>query len=303
MLFDPKQASRRRHIEYLRQGCRACRPGAYPSLAARLDLLLQDVDGLEQELDRLEVRMARYHAGVNPAFDPWRQIFKDLRRLTTVVDRLRWEELPAHLARSADDEYFANVLRAIHVESGLADIHPVASLRQGHWFATRAAPPNYPLFFGPASVADDPDELPITFHETGHVLFRLWDPELADAAEATIVDTLRRKAREVPTLPHATRADFAAALRQWQTQAVNELEELVCDVVGVLLGGPAFVVAVTEGLLAASSAPFEHLTTNYPPLDCRMRLGGVVLRHRGSPVLRSSKSRPAGPRCRLCTSS
>jgi hypothetical protein len=281
VLFDAKLASLRRHIGYLRDGCRACHGGAYPSLAARLDLLIQEVDGLERELDRLEVRMARYRAGANPAFDPWRQIFKDLRRLTIVVDLLRWQELPAHFARSADDEYFANVLRALHVEGGLADVHPVASLWQGHWFATRAAPPNYPLFFGPASVADDPGELPIVFHETGHVLFQLWDPELADAAEAVVADTLARKASELQGLAHGIRADFAAALGQWQTQAVNELEELVCDVVGVLLGGPAFVVSVAESLLAASSAPFEHLASNYPPLDCRMRLGGIVLRHRG----------------------
>ncbi len=281
MLFDAKLASLRRQLDYLRQSCRACLAGAYPNLARRLDLLLKVVDNLEQELDHLETRVANYQAGTNPAYDPWRQIFKDIRRLATVVDRLRWEELPAHLARSPDDEYFANVLRALHVEVGLADVHPVASLRQSHWFATRAAPPEYPLFFGPAAVADDPSELPIVFHETGHVLFQLWDPELADAAEAVVGDTLIRKTRELPTLAHGMQAHLAEALRNWQTQAVSELEELVCDVAGALLGGPAFVVAVTESLLAASSAPFDHLTSTYPPLDCRIRIGGIALRHRG----------------------
>lgn len=281
MLFDAKLASLRRQLEYLRRGCRACRAGAYPSLSGRLDLLLQEIDDLEQELNRLEIRVAHYHAGVNPAHDPWRQIFKDIRELTTIVDRLRLEELPAHLARSPDDEYVANILRALHVEVGLPDVHPVASLHQGHWIATRPAPPEYPLFFVPASVADDPGELPIVFHETGHVLFQLWDPDLADAAEAVVAATLLRKSRELPTLPHAIQTDAAAALTTWQIQAMSELEELVCDVIGALLAGPAFVVAVTEGLLAASSAPFEHLASNYPPLDCRLRLGGLVLRHRG----------------------
>lgn len=281
MLFDAKLASLRRQLDYLRRGCRACRAGAYPSLSGRLDLLLQAVDDLEQELDRLEIRVANYHAGVSPAHDPWRQIFKDIRELTTIVDRLRLEELPAHLARSSDDEYFANILRALHVEVGLPDVHPVASLHQGHWIATRPAPAEYPLFFAPASVVDEPSELPIVFHETGHVLFQLWDPDLADAAEAVVAATLLRKSRELPTLPHAIQTDAAAALGAWQIQAVSELEELVCDVIGALLGGPAFVVAVAEGLLAASSAPFEHLARNYPPLDCRLRLGGMVLRHRG----------------------
>lgn len=281
MLFDAKLASLRRQIEYLQRGCQLCRVGAYPALAARLDLLLQSVNGLEQELSRLGTRVARYHAGTNPAYDPRRQIFKDLRRLTTYVDRLRWEELPAHLARSPDDEYFANVLRALHIEVGLINVHPVASLRQGHWFATRAAPPEYALFFAPASVADDPGELPIVFHETGHVLFQLWDPELANAAEAVVAATLMRKTRELPAFPQAIRLSYAEALRSWQIQSMSELEELVCDVVGALLGGPAFVAAVAESLLAASTAPFEHLTNNYPPLDCRMRLGGIALQHRG----------------------
>lgn len=287
MLFEAKLASLRRQLVYLRQGCQACRAGAYPSLVARLDLLLQTVDELKQELDRLETRVAHYRAGINTAYDPWRQIFKDIIRLTTLVDGLRTQELPAHLAKSPNDEYFANILRAIHVEIGLHDVQPAASLRQGHWFATLPAPPQFPLFFCPESVIDDPSELPLVLHETGHVLFQLWDPQLMDAAQAVVVATLRRKTVELPTLPDTSRQSGADALREWQAQAVNELEELVCDVVGALLGGPAFVVAVAESLLPTSSAPFEHLTSNYPPLDCRMRIGGTVLRHRGvdSPAL------------------
>lgn len=128
-----------------------------------------------------------------------------------------------------------------------------------------------------------PWELPLVFHEIGHVLFRLWDPAFPQYLTTVLSTTAQRKAREIQAIsdPHL-RADMLAALQAWMPLIYNQLEELVCDVVGALLGGPAFAVTLAVGLLVTATNPFDYLQTgNYPPLDCRMRASGIVLRRRG----------------------
>ena len=60
------------------------------------------------------------------------------------------------------------------------------------------------------------------------------------------------------------------------------MEETSCDVVGTLLGGPAFVTALHMVLLSSRcDNPFVHGSLQYPPLDCRMRLGCTPYRGAG----------------------
>ncbi len=281
-MFRAKLSELQRHLEYVRLEFEARRASAYPSLSERLGLRLDGIEILSRQAAALSARLDQYQASQIPAFDTWRQIFKDLRDLAADVQWLRIRELPSYLASTPDDHFVSNVLEALHQEIGLHDVHPVASLHQPHWFATHSTPPQYPLYFAPSSLATEPDELPLAFHEVGHVLFKLWAPGFGLQIETVVASTLARKAREVSAQSDpAIRADWATALSSWQRQAYGEVEEVVCDVVGTLLGGPAFVVASMVGLMAQPVNPFEHYTQNYPPLDSRMRMGALVLRRRG----------------------
>ena len=284
MPFRAKLDEVRRHLAFIHGECDARRRTAHPNLAERLQLLLRYLDLLAQRAADLDARLAAYRPAANPALDTWKQLFAELSGLATAAQALRTRQLPIYLAAAPDDHFLSNVVDALLQEVGVAGVRPVAVLHQDEWFAVSPAPPSHPLFYLPASITADPSELPLLLHEIGHVLFRLWDPlfrqRIADVVTATL-DRKRREARNQadPAIARARAGDVA----QWERQAYDEMEEIVCDVVGTLLGGPAFATALTIGLLAVSASPFLHHPPGapYPPLDCRMRLGGLVLRRRG----------------------
>lgn len=282
MLFAAKLAEIGQHLDYLRDTFTWLRAEAYPNLAERLRLRGKRLDAVAREVADLEVAFNSYQPPSSPVLDTWPQLFVQLRTLATEVQSVRTLELPAYLAGSLDEAFYAAVLEALHQALGLADVHPVASLQQGHWFAVIKPTPNYPLYLAPDSLISDPGELPLVFHEIGHVLFQLWGSELPQALDAVLNATLLRKASDIQaTADQQVRADKITALREWIPLVSNQLEELTCDTVGVLLGGPAFVVALAVGLFVTATRPFDYGDPLYPPLDCRMRIGGIVLRHWG----------------------
>jgi len=282
ILFRIKLRELRRHLAHAQDTCATRAVATHPNMAARLRQRLSGITELDQRVVSLEQRLALYKTAPVPAQDTWRQLCKDLTSLSAAVQWLRTKELPAYLAATSDDQFVSNLVQALHSEIGLADVHPVVSLHQTHWFAVYPTPPAYPLYFAPASIATDPSELPLILHEIGHVLFELWGPVFNDRIQSSVAAALARKRQGLDASADPKfRADGTAALAEWESQAYDELEEVVCDVVGALLGGPAFVVALTVGLLAESTTPFTRSGPRYPPLDCRMRLGDLVLHHRG----------------------
>jgi len=283
VLFAAKLAEIGQHLDYLRVTYARLRVGAYPNLAERLRLRLEQLAAIDRELAELEAAFAGYHPPPNRALDTWPQLFAKLRFLAVVVQSVRTQELPAYLASAPDEARFAITFEALHREVGLVDVYPVVSLQQPHWFAVLKDPPTHPLYLAPESLIDDPGELPLVFHEIGHVLFRLWDPAFPQYVTGVLLSTAQRKAQEIQAIsdPHL-RADMLATLQAWMPLVYNQVEELVCDVVGALLGGSAFAVTLAVGLFVTATNPFDYAQTgNYPPLDCRMRASGIVLRGRG----------------------
>lgn len=283
VLFAAKLAEIGQHVDYLRVTYARLRAGAYPNLAERLRLRLEQLAAIDRELADLDAAFAGYRPPPNPALDTWPQLFAKLRFLASVVQFLRTQELPAYLAGAPDEARAATIFEALHREIGLVDVHPVVSLQQPRWFAVLKDPPTHPLYLAPESLIDDPGELPLVFHEIGHVLFRLWDPDLPQHVIAVLATTAQRKAREIQAVSDPQlRAAMLAALQAWQPLVYNQLEELVCDVVGALLGGPTFAVTLAVGLFVTATDPFDYEQAgNYPPLDCRMRVSGIVLRGQG----------------------
>lgn len=282
MLFAAKLAEIGQHLDYLRATYSWLRADAYPNLAERLRLRLDYLDAIAQEIADLRAAFGRYRPATNPALDTWPQLFAELRSLAAAVQFMRTQELPAYLADAPDEPLFAAVFEALHREVGLANVHPVVSLQQPRWFAVLKVPATHPLYLAPDSLTGDPGELPLVFHEIGHVLFRLWDPDFGQHVEAVVVEGIRRKIQEIQaTADPQVRAEMQAALKLWASLMHNQLEELVCDTIGMTLGGPAFAVAHAVGLFVTAIKPFDYEQPSYPPLDCRLRISSVVLRRQG----------------------
>ena len=282
MLFDTKLAEIERHIAYIRATCDSRRATAHPNLAERLRLLSEARSEVAPAVDEVRRDLALYRVATTPALDTWRQVFARLSTLASRTLFLRTRELPAYLAATPDDHYMSNVCETLHREVGLDDVYPVVSLHQNAWFATVGGFAHYQLYLAPASLVADPDELGLIFHEMGHTLFRLWNPDFEKTCDTWVARAMLRKIAEAQgeTDPNV-RQDRTRSLRAWRVQARREMEELVCDAVGTLLGGPAFVVALVLGLLTPAGNPFDYESRLYPPLDCRMRLGCLILRRRG----------------------
>lgn len=282
MLFEAKLAEVRQHIVYLQNEFARCRQHAHRNLAGRLEIRLNDLAVLQRDAAELGLRLAQYEANANPAIDTWPQLFSELRSLAVVVQLLRTEELPAYLSEAPDDEYLSNVLETLHRELGFNDVQPVVSLHQGYWFGAKVLPASHPLYFVPASLAFDPGELALVFHEIGHLLFSHWSPEFPERVWEAVAESIHVKSQSIQVEADPTiRQEMSTALTDWTGRAETELEEVVCDIVGTLLGGPAFLLAATMGLLAASVAPFEAEPPVYPPLECRIRASCVILRQFG----------------------
>ncbi len=283
MIFDVKLTEIQRHLAYLQTACADCRFRAHPDAAERLRYFGDSITTLTQVAATLERDLQLYQSASSPARDTWRQLFARLRDLANIVQTFRTVHLPAHLASTPQDHYMSSVFKQMHREVGLVDIYPVVSLHQNVWFAVLGNIPRYPLYFAPASLISDPAEYGLVYHEIGHTLFRLWDPAFAQAVQAGILQAIQRKSREVyqGISDPAVVKDRATAFSEWQTQTYYEMEETACDAVGSLLGGPVFVTTLHMGLLLTADNPFMHGSLKYPPLDCRMRLSGIILRRLG----------------------
>ncbi len=186
MLFDAKLAEIDRHVAYIRAACDDRRADAHPNLAARLRLLSEALGDFSPAVDEVRRDLALYRTAPAPALDTWRQIFARLRVLSDKALFLRTRELPAYLAATPDDQYMSDVFETLHREVGLDGVHPVVSLHQNGWFATVGGFPGHQLYLAPASLAADPAELGLVFHEIGHTLFRLWSPDLEEACDTSV---------------------------------------------------------------------------------------------------------------------
>jgi hypothetical protein len=279
MLYEAKIAALFGDLSYVRRECQALLQAAHPSLRERLRLVLTYCDELEQRLSQREALLKAFRALPQPAISLWPQVSARIHEVAQQVQALRTKQLPALQATTPDDPFVSNLMEALCQELSLVDIHPVASLCQDEWVATIASPPSYPLIFFPRSVANDPGELPLMFHELGHVLMRLWAPDLPQAIITVLTEAVDRKRQEVASMTDPNvRADHEEALREWQAQLLARAEELLCDVVGSLLGGRAFLGAFAIGMLTARANVFEG-EPRYPPLDFRVRLGLLTLEH------------------------
>ena len=113
-----------------------------------------------------------------------------------------------------------------------------------------------PIYFFPAAEQETLLYQPLYFHEFGHLLYRCHKPEL-DA----LVSDLQKDIRAILT-PHSYRSDSYSSRQRAQREAIvgtwyNWAQEMFCDAVGLLIGGPAFLHAFSMYMGNHSRSDFE----------------------------------------------
>jgi hypothetical protein len=274
------------------------RPGAddrpwEPSYAAEqadlidrvISLALQDnlnrTRQLFGEIDRMPAEAVLAHAsalesefvGMVQAFAPYRDAL--LQRAASPTARSL-----AMLDRVVADAYISVMERAHSlglVERRALSVIPLCSLHAAYSpiayahkiEARRPGPIPVPLLFVSFDRAGSPWDWPLVFHEIGHPLMR----ELCGGTPALEIE-------------------WAAALSQLALQGIGDPTiagywarwsgEVFADVVGVMMGGPAYAVALQEAL----SQPREvlaqfHPEDPHPPQVVRVFLCAGILRSLG----------------------
>ena len=152
------------------------------------------------------------------------------------------------------DRLSLRIVSWLHLEHSSTTTYPaaVASGDVSMWPFTDICP----IYFFPAIEQETLLYQPLYFHEFGHLLYRCHKPEL-DA----LVSDLQKDIRTILT-PHSYRSDSYSSRQRAQREAIvgtwyNWAQELFCDAVGLLIGGPAFLRAFSMYMGNHSKSDFE----------------------------------------------
>ena len=276
MLFDLKLAELRQHQQYVLTQLEAVRPLAYPALGRRLDFVIDTWRNYSVELDRIERQLQVYNPR-STTLDTFPQIFSSLRSVAFQMYTFIKEELPAYSTRNNDAAYSLFVAEMFR-EVGADQIEPVVSVTQGHGFATYPAIHFFPLVFVPHLVEPMPLDTALLYHELGHIVYQKWADEWAALELLPYDHAEERRATLLTAFDAAQRTHGATLIEIWVGQAEQQFEELLCDAIGVLVGGPAFTSALARLLLGLGTTIFQPLSPGYPPVDYRLRTCLALLR-------------------------
>ena len=189
-------------------------------------------------------------------------------RLTVISSRL---SIPV-LRSLPTDRLSLRIVSWLHLEHSITTTYPaaIASGDVSMWPFTDICP----IYFFPAVEQETLLYQPLYFHEFGHLLYRCHKPEL-DA----LVSDLQKDIRTILT-PHSYRSDSYSSRQQAQIEAIvgtwyNWAQELFCDAVGLLIGGPAFLLAFSTYMGNQSRSDFvrprEQLVNSSHPVT-RLRI-------------------------------
>jgi len=282
VLFETKIRDIRFQLEYVEAELQRLATITDEPRRSRIMWFSRRMVALRQQLDDTAIKASHYHPAEKPALDTLPQINTRLSDIAATVQFVRTREIPQHLMADDDTQFFENVLAALHREIGLGSISPGVSLYQGNWFGYVESNPRYALYQLPASLKTNLTEIILIYHEIGHPLTTLWGNTLLDPINAVVQTTVERKLDELVNISGAQqRQNYQLYTVQQMIKIPDELEELMCDAVGVLLAGPAYAIQLHLVLWTIGEAWFERADTTYPPHNIRLRLTQQVLQRHG----------------------
>lgn len=153
--------------------------------------------------------------------------------------------------------------------------HIPAALSDGE-FASWPAPPLPTIYYMPSSAQHGLLYLPLFFHEFGHLLYACYKPEMDDLVrdlQGTITELLEPDMRRDDLHAQVEAEKWTIIVETWYEWT----QELFCDAVGLVIGGPAFVYAFSMyfSMLGRDEyhIPSEHLADQTHPVTwLRVRL-------------------------------
>ncbi len=202
------------------------------------------------ELHRLVQRNLIYLDLDHPAiFD---DVLSNTRQARHIIGLLSSDLAPPLLRASSTDRLCLKIITWQHQAHERTASYPAALSNGGcavlPWKLA-------PLYFFPCIEQRSLLYLPLFFHEFGHLLYVVHKPELDDlvaALRAAIADALQ---------PVSQRNDrYAEAQAEHQQAIVNTwyswIQELFCDAVGLIMGGPAYLHAFSSFISTMSPGDF-----------------------------------------------
>jgi hypothetical protein len=218
------------------------------------------------------------------------EILSSTQSLTQVIYLFNQRLLSPILRGLTSDRLCLKLLRWLHSTHPKTRTIPVA-LSDGD-FASRPVPPWPTIYFMPPSAQQRLLYLPLFFHEFGHLLY---------ASHKKEMDDLVRELQEGLTdlLAPRTRRDDTYAEREAELRSViietwySWMQELFCDAVGFVIGGPAFAHAFSMHLRMLGRGqyhlPPEQLPRRVHPVT-RLRMQLIAHRAREMGFLDDAKS-------------
>ena len=235
-------------------------------LMVRNQHLLRDVQRLTEEIAIAEVpkELLGFVARMNSACGELRRLIEqnlkdlDLKQDTIIEDILSNTKQVTQLFRMISSRMVMPILRSsewdrlslrfvgwLHKEHPTTRNYPpaVANGDCSVWPFTELCP----IYFFPAAEQREILYQPLFFHEFGHLLYRCHKKELDD-----LVQELQQDIEAVLT-PYSYRSDKHSSRQRIQRDAVVRTwyqwtQELFCDAVGLTIGGPAFLWALSTYL-------------------------------------------------------
>lgn len=164
--------------------------------------------------------------------------------------------------------------------------HPVPAGLSDEDFGVWPAWPKYPtVYFVPCSLQRGLLYLPLLFHELGHLLYLLHRPEMDDLVrdlQVRLGILLAPSSQRNDSWASADADRRSAIVDRWYRWA----QELFCDAVGYVLGGPAFAKAFSMYLRMRGRRQYrlrreELMQTEHPLTWLRVRLLADRVRRMG----------------------
>jgi hypothetical protein len=208
----------------------------------------------------------------------------DLEMPDLLPDILSNTEQAMRVQRLINTHFIAPLLRITSHDALVLQI--IAWMHQGHNATTKlpavfaSGPPSVrpfvhliPLYYFPHIEQNSLLGLPLLFHEFGHVLYQLSLPEMQDLTRE-LQDKIEQRLRLRLNRAQVILQPKLAEHRQHVIDVWGRwIEEFFCDAVGLIIGGPAFLLAVTQYIEGMSRDDFsrsvEGLKASTHPINWR----------------------------------
>jgi hypothetical protein len=174
---------------------------------------------------------------------------------------------PITRGNKEDDKLALSLMRWLH--DSHPSTRPLAFALSNGSFAIRATAQVPPIYLLPVSRQHSLLYLSLLFHEFGHLLYSCHRPEMDDLVREFLIAVSNHVAPQVIRDPSTSGRDDEFRVRlldRWYLWA----QEIFCDAVGLCIGGPSFLKALSHFLCTRSPEQY------YVPRERQLQQGHPV---------------------------